>query len=340
MNFRIILSGHLEFGPRSFDKALQIFQQRVETYYKYDVLLIKPEELFFEENYTLDVPRVIANAGDRTYRNTVSLLETLAQYSVAGSVSVWKLENSVCMSYSCVEPQGDKTAVRSFLKGRELIIEGKQGEAREALSVAIEKFERHALAYERRGYVNYTLGNIEDALYDFSKSIDINPNSPDAYIGRSIIHFRQQNFVAASADLDMAVKTSIPHQTIHWKARRMKGECHLEMQEYDKANFEFKLVTNRPFKMEDPNHVWQRRAYFNYGRTLLAQNKLNEAIAAFDKVVNMLECKKDELPNADPFLYRGIARQKAGIADFRNDWQEAADRGSERAKQLLTGTAK
>jgi tetratricopeptide (TPR) repeat protein len=340
MNFRIILSGHLEFGPRSFDKALQLFQQRVETYYKYDVLLIKPEEFFFEENFTFDVPRLIVNAGDRTFRNTVSLLENLAQYAMAGSVSVWKLENSICLSNSTVEPQGDKTAVRSFLKGRELIVEGKQGEAREALSVAIEKFERHALAYERRGYVNYVLGNIEDALYDFSKSIDISPNSPDAYIGRSTIHFRQQNFSAALADLDLAVKTSIPHQPIHWKARRMKGECHLEMQEYDKASFEFKLVTNRPFKTEDPNHVWQRRAHFNYGRTLLAQNKLNEAIAAFDKAVNMSETKKDELPNADPFLYRGIARQKAGIADFWNDWKEAADRGSERARQLMTGIEK
>lgn len=340
MNFRIILSGHLEFGSKSYDKALQLFQQRVETYYKYDVLLIKPEEYFFQENFTLDIPRLIVNAGDRTFRNTISLLENLAQYAMAGSVSVWKLENSVCLSYSTVEPQGDKTAVRSFLKGRELIIEGKQGEAREALSVAIEKFERHALAYERRGYVNYILGNIEDALYDFSKSIDISPNSPEAYIGRSIIHFRQQNFSAALADLDLAVKTSIPHQPIHWKARRMKGECHLEMQEYDKASFEFKLVTNRPFRAEDPNHIWQRRAHFNYGRTLLAQNKLNEAIAAFDKAVSMSETKKDELPNADPFLYRGIARQKAGIADFWNDWKEAADRGSERARQLMIGIEK
>lgn len=339
MSFRIILSGHLEFGPRSYEKAFGIFNQRLTTYYRNDVLLAKPDEVFFAHNFTLDMPRVTAVASERTYRNTVSLLETMAPYAVAGSINIWKLDNGACVEFTYLEPTCEKAAVQSFLRGRELIGAGKKGEAHEALSQAIEKFARHALAYERRGYVNYSLGNIEDALYDFSKSIDINPNSPEAYIGRSIILLRNQNFKAALNDLSMAVKTSIPHQSIHWKARRMKGECHLEIQEYEKALFEFKQVTGRRFGQDDPNFAWQRRAFFNYGRSLLALNQLNEAIGAFDKALNLNEAPfgKDELPNFDPFLYRGIARQKAGNPDFKTDWQEAAKLGSERAKQLLMG---
>lgn len=58
-------------------------------------------------------------------------------------------------------------------------------EAMEALTRAIAKFEQHAVAYERRGFVNFSLKNYEDALYDYNKSIKYNDAVPKPYLGRA-----------------------------------------------------------------------------------------------------------------------------------------------------------
>lgn len=309
MLFKVILSGHLEFGTdRTFELALNMFQQRAETYYKNDILL-KPTEVFISEKSMLDVPRCIINtAAEKSWRNTVHLLETISQYAIAGNISAWKLDNGALVEHAFMEPRGDKTAVQSFLRGRELVTQGQQSEAKDALSAAIEKYTRHALAYERRGYVNYKLGNVADALYDFTKSIDIYPHSPEAYMGRAIVNLHQKNYAAAAADLDMAIKTSIPHQPIHWRARRMKGECHVELNEFSKAEFELKLVTNKTFKAEDSNAAWQPTAFYNYGRALFGIGKYKEAFQAASKAQNL-----SKEPSDDLLQFVSTAAEKAGI---------------------------
>lgn len=309
MLFKVILSGHLEFGTdRTFELALNMFQQRAETYYKNDILL-KPTEVFISEKSMLDVPRCIINtAAEKSWRNTVHLLETISQYAIAGNISAWKLDNGALVEHAFMEPRGDKTAVQSFLRGRELVTQGQQSEAKDALSAAIEKYTRHALAYERRGYVNYKLGNVADALYDFTKSIDIYPHSPEAYMGRAIVNLHQKNYAAAAADLHMAIKTSIPHQPIHWRARRMKGECHVELNEFSKAEFELKLVTNKTFKAEDSNAAWQPTAFYNYGRALFGIGKYKEAFQAASKAQNL-----SKEPSDDLLQFVSTAAEKAGI---------------------------
>ncbi|WP_373550454.1 tetratricopeptide repeat protein [Haliscomenobacter sp.] len=309
MLFKIILSGHLEFGSdRTFELALNMFLQRAETYYKNDILL-KPDEVFISEKSMLDIPRTIINtAAEKSWRNTVHLLDTMAQYAIAGNIGAWKLDNGSMVEHAFIEPKGDKSAVQTFLRGRELLTQGQQSEAKDALSSAIEKYTRNALAYERRGYVNYKLGNVGDAMYDFTKSIDIYPHSPDAYMGRAIVNVHQKNYAAAAADLDMAIRTSIPHQPIHWRARRMKGECHVELNEFAKAEFELKLVTNKTFKAEDSNAAWQPRAYYNYGRALFGIGKYKEAFQAASKARTLTQ-----EPSADLLQFVSAAAEKAGV---------------------------
>lgn len=330
MTFKTIISGHLEFGSnRSYEKVMSMLDHRIENYYKNDVL-IKVDEVFHPDTAAMDIPRLIGQASDKCFRNTLSMLEMVMQYAVAGSVSIWKLENGKCLAFHKLEPKSDKAAVQSFLKGRELIREGKQTEARQTLSNAIDKFERHALAYERRGYVNFMLNNIEDALYDFNKSLKINSNSADAYFGRGTIHQKRENFIEAIADFGAAAKSSIPHQSIYWKARREKGICHLEQNEYSKAEFEFKLLVNRSFSESDTNFKYRQKDLFNYGRSLLGLKKYDDAIEAFDRAL-----EQGKAPEADQLLYQGIAMQKAGKEGYRNVWQQAAESGSERAARLL-----
>lgn len=297
--FKVIVSGHLEYNsPRSIEMAQQQFQQRVDVHFKQDVFL-KVEDIFPAEGGTVvDIPRFVGQAQERTWRNTIGALRVVTDYAIAGGVHAWKLDEGALVSYEYLEPKGDKTAVQSFLRGRELLIAGKEGEAKEALSQAIDKFERHALAYERRGHINLRLGNLPDALYDFNKSISINPNSPEALFGRAMVFVQQKNFQAAAADFEQVAKNSIPHQAIFWKARRIKAECHLELDEFSKAEFELKLVTKRQFDKTESNYQWQRRAWYNYGRALLALNRTKDAVDALQKAKNW-DCDGETVATAE-----------------------------------------
>lgn len=335
MTSKTIFSGRLEFGSaRSFEQVIKMFQHRVENYYKNEIVL-KFEEIFKEEECALDIPRLVTQSDDKTWRNTMNLLEYLSQYAIAGSLSAWVADSGKVLKHRSVEPKGDKAAVQSFLKGRELTKEkGKEDEAKRALSRAIEKFERHALAYERRGYVNFLLRNYADAIYDYSKSIDINPNNADPYLGRALVRLAQDQAAEAIPDLEKAVKKSIPLQPIYWKARRLKGECHLKLEEYDKAIFELKLFTKRLFPSDNPNYRDRRQAFFNYGRALMAKSDYDAAVQAFSEALK-LEGESDESQEIEELLFRGIAMQKAGKKGFEKDWKEAANLGSKRAAELL-----
>lgn len=338
MSIKVIVSGHLEFGnTRSFERMVQAYQQRLETYYKNDVFL-KQEELFLPESTSVSIPRIAVQTLEKTWRNTVGLIESVVQFAVAGSISMWKLDNGTLLEHVVLEPRCEKSAVQSFLLGRELISAGKKGEAKEALNQAIEKFERHALAYERRGYVNFMLNNAEDALYDFTKSIDINPNNPEAFVGRALVHMMHSAFASALADLEMALKTSIPHQPVYWKARRLKGEAHLEREEFTLAEQDLRLFIKRNFKTEDSNFAWRRKVWYNYGRALLGLSRFQEAAEAFHQAVE-LESAKGNLPLSDCLYHRGIALKKAGKEGYHSDLDAAAKQGSERAARMLAGNA-
>lgn len=289
MIYKCIFAGRLEFGSaRNFEQVLKLFEHRRENYYKADVIF-KSEDIFFEEAQLVDIPRSITQTAEKTWRNTVNLMEQVAQFAIAGDLSAWMTENGKVIRQAHIEPMSDKLAVQAFIRGRELVKDGMETEAKEALSRAIEKFERHAMAYEHRGHVNYCLRNFGDALYDYNKSIDINPNRAEAYLGRAFVRLAQNDMAGALADLEKTVKHSIPLQPIHWKARRIKAEYHLKKEEYKNAATELKFVTQREFMPEDANYKWRRKAYYNYGQALFAIGEKAEAAKALQAALAISE---------------------------------------------------
>jgi len=312
MTHKTIISGRLEFG-KSYDKVIKMYQQRLENFYRTAELMVKPDEIFDEATASLDIPRLVTQSTDKSWQNTLNLFEYVAQYAVAGDLRAWATDNGKIIKYERIEPHSDKVAVQAYLKGRELVkTEGKQNEARETLSSAIEKFERHALAYERRGYVNFLLKNYTDAMYDYTKSIDINPNNGEPYIGRALVKMKQQDIKGAITDLDAAIKCSIPLQPIYWKARRMKGECHLKFNEFESVITELKFFTTRAFAPEDSNYKWRQKAWFNYGKALQATGKYAEAVQAFDKALGIAD---SDIPvsTEDIEKYREAAAAKSSM---------------------------
>ncbi len=338
--YKTILSGCLEFGSqRSYDQVLKFYLHRMENYYRNDILL-DAEEIFQESSFILTVPRFIAECPQKSWKNTLNLIEYVSQYAVAGDFQAWIIQEGKVLEHRVIEPVGDKSAVKAFLAGRQLVQEsGMEKEAMQSLNRAIAKFERHGLAYERRGYVNFKLRNYDDALYDFTKCIDIHPNHPDAYWGRANTRIKKKDIPGAIADLAKVISTSIPHQPIYWSARRLKGELHLQLGEFPETILELKLVTKRKFKEDDPNFKWQKNALFNYGRALFESGEYNQAVGAFNCMFELDVSRSESPSKADQLFNRGLARQKAGESGYINDLKEAAELGSAKAVELLEAIA-
>ncbi|MDX1940792.1 MAG: tetratricopeptide repeat protein [Saprospiraceae bacterium] len=310
---KIIISGRLEFGnAKTFEKVVKMYQQRMENFYRAAELIVKNEAIFDQDSSSINIPRLITQGTEKGLQNTVDLLEYISQFAIAGDLQAWMTDNGKVLKHFIVEPNSDKAAVQAFLKGRELVEEGKENEAREALSSAIEKYERHALAYERRGYVNFLLKNHKDAVYDFTKSIDLNPNNPEPYFGRAIVKMTQDDLKGAIADLENTIKRSIPLQPIYWKARRIKGECLLQLEDFAAAVTELKLCTAKAFGSEDSNYKWRQKAWFNYGKALSATGKHQEALQAFDQAMNIDDASK-AVPESELLKYKELAQQKSGL---------------------------
>ncbi len=261
---KLIFKGRLDFGSqRTYDMVLKHWQTRIETYFKSDILFTA-EQVFSPDELTLSVPhpQQMVMSTEKHWRSTTSLLQEVAQYAVMGNLGAWRVESGRILEQIKIEPSSDKASVAMYRQGCALVQEGGMTEASEALNIAIEKYERHALAYERRGYVNYKLKNFKDALYDFSKSIDLYPNNPEPYYGRGKVKMLKNEWDGAAQDFDHTIKRSLPLQHIYWLARLRKGESLHHGKKYSEAIAELKLFLQRTFAETDPNFRYRSKAEY------------------------------------------------------------------------------
>jgi tetratricopeptide (TPR) repeat protein len=312
MGFKAIISGQLDFyNERSYNKTIEMCKHKMEVLYK-DQVLLKIEDIFDEEKGSIIIPRFVKDEIDhKRWRNTLSLLNYIADFAISGSVSAWLIEERKIVEHYSIEPSSDKTVIKNYRKGREILDnEGSMEEAKVALNKAIKKFERHGLAYERRGFINHQLKNYDDAIYDYTKSINFHPHNAGSYYGRALIYIMRGELEKAIDDLDKTVRNSIAHESIYWKARKLKGECYIKLEEYSKAAFEFKLFTNRKFAEGDPNIDVLKDAFFLFGRALLGSGEPDKALEAL-KSAKELKIGRESFSEAEWKSYHQQAVEAA-----------------------------
>lgn len=335
MDFTVIILGRLEYAnSRSVQQATKVIAHLLETRYKNEVLYKDAAQLLDEEICALIAPREKFQCTEKVWMNTIHLLSKATEFSIAGDLHMWKILDGTLQEYVCLEPESDKSTVQSFRKGRELIHEGKLDEAKVLLTKAVDRFPRHAQALERRGFVHYTQGDTEAALADYAASIEIDAKRPDAYLGRARILIKQENWAEAVEDLTMSMKRSMPHHNVYLEALHRKAKCLMELGQYDKAIPLFNFFLSRPLQSDHPQFEFRRQVAFDKGRTLAADGKLEDAIKMFDEALNM-PTHNGKPSVGEILLHRGLAFQQSGQSGFIEDWQKAADQGSERAAELL-----
>lgn len=312
--YRIIIAGQLEFGSeRVFNQVLEQYTHRMENYYKNDILL-KPEEFFKPEDLTLDVPRTVVVGSERHWLNTLNLLERVVSFSMAGSLNLWRLDAGAILNHHVLEPHSDRTTVQLFNKGRQLVSqEDKEQEALAMMTKVVGRFARHAQAYERRGFVNLRLKNLDDAIYDYDKSLKINPSMPESHYGRGIAYSRKGEWEKAAIDFEAVTKNSIPHQAIYWMAQVALGDASLKMGQPATALRVFNMFSKRKQRIASLDR-YDRRVNTTFGQLLVKSGRHGDAIFAFNRALEATADKK--APSEAEVRYEmGLAYQAGGKLD-------------------------
>ncbi len=336
MFYKTIIQGRLSFNnEKSYAKVVKMYEYRTETYYKNDVLL-NQEDIFNEEAMTLTVPRFVGNASDKSFRNTVSLLDYCAQFAVAGEINAWMIEEGKVLNYKNIQPESDKAVVMQFKKGDKLFQEGEENEeALKAFNKTIEKYDSHAQAYERRGWTNMRLKNYSDAKYDFNKAIKIDDSIAFAYYGKAFIEKNEGNLEEAIKNFELTLKKSIALESLYWKARLKKAECHIDLKQWDKAAFDLKFFTKRAFKPGDSNLKKKAYSYVLYAMVLAEMEEYKEALVEIERAFEIKDQTSKDFELHEAYFIRALIKKGLNKRDAKADFEMAIQEGSSKAKEYV-----
>lgn len=337
MFHKSIFQGKIEFdNPRSYSKGLKMFRHRVDNYHKSIELIFEEEELFNEETMTMEIPRTVINVTEKAWKTTVSLLKYTAQFAISGNIGAWMIEDGNLMHFAWIEPKSDKAVVKNYLEGKKLSkVEGKEAEAMKLLTEAIEGYDKHSQAYERRGYLNYIMKDFHEAERDFSKAIKWDDTNAAAHLGRARLKMKRKEYKEALEDLEKAIKFSLALQDIHWHARRLKADSLMHLDDYKKAEFELRFFNKRSFDDESRNSRHVKASLYKYA---LVQKKLGNEKKALEALKDALTVDSEGqkyVTDGDIYVEMSLSKKELGKNGHLADLKRAVKLGNTRAKGIL-----
>ncbi len=334
MYYKTIIKGKLDFGKeKTFQKVRKMADVKFDGLYRTDIAFAN-EDVFFEEDNSFVIPRTVYNLTEKVWKNTINLIEYLSQFAVVGRIYAWVIQDGQMIVRKTIEPNSEKMIVQRYIKASQMMEEGDNESALHTFDKVIDKYEKHSLAYEKRGLINYQLKNFEDALYDFNKSIKLFTQNGTAYFGKALTCLKLDKQAEAAQAFDDTITKTIPHQSVYWKARRMRGELAFEMGEFENALREFSLITKRKFEKDDPNYLSLKFCYFMLGKSLFELERYGEACNALDKALEIEETK-DAISDDMILVLKGKILKEIGDEGYIKEWKKAKKLGSKQAESLL-----
>jgi tetratricopeptide (TPR) repeat protein len=104
-----------------------------------------------------------------------------------------------------------------------MIASGKYAEAIRAFAIAIRLDASHVRAFRNRGTAYQILGNLQQALDDFSRVIEMQPGDPKAYYLRGVLYWNQSRATEALADLKTAAELGYQLARVFLKEHDLGG---------------------------------------------------------------------------------------------------------------------
>lgn len=232
----------------------------------------------------------------------LSLLICFYSFMAYQRNKVWKDEFSLW----------DDTAHKSPHKARPYINRGlayqNKGNLEQALldyNKAIEIDSNYAQAYNNRGLLYYAREDFTQAIADYSKAIEIKPNYAKAYYNRATAYAAIKEYTRAIADCNKAIEIN-PYEA---KAYYNRGAAYGAKQEYNRA------IADCSKAIEiDPLDA---KAYYNRGVIYAAKEEFAQAITDYSQAIKINPGYFQAYNNRGN-IYQNKGNYKQAISDYSN----------------------
>jgi tetratricopeptide (TPR) repeat protein len=212
----------------------------------------------------------------------------------------------------------------------------------------------HAYAFCKRGFVCKKLNQMEDAVLDYTRALELKPDYIDAYMARGFTYYEMERYPEALADFAKLkeIRPSLP--TVYM----FSGLTYRLLGDFENALVDLNKATEL-----QPSYL---EAFFHRGLTYFELKDYEKSIEDFTKVIEIapqyvnaflkralvyMALKKSDLaiqdlnaairldPNdIDAYYYRGQALFEKGYHEYQEqairDWEKAIELGSPFAELL------
>ncbi len=184
---------------------------------------------------------------------------------------------------------------KAYSDGEQMLKTGRYAEAIQSLDRAVAADGSLVNAYLARGRANVALGQIERAVKDFTKVIQLQPANTDALLERAAMRLRTNDYPAVVADCSEAISRN-PKLTYAYTMRGMA----------------FREMGNLPQSLENFNHAVELApgldTYFQRATTYQSMGDHTNALADLDQVISLFP--------TSPMGYLARARSREATGDL------------------------
>ena len=245
------------------------------------------------ENYNaLPIPAAFfQEAMERLRGRFLNVALEAVLHPLSDSVRQVTLEQQAEASKATTVREEELSAQAWFEKGYTQYEMGYLTEAMRSYSKAIRHKPDFAEAYNNRGSARFDQGDLEGAISDYDQAIRLKPNDADTYVNRGLVRKKIGDLEGAIGDYDLAIRLKPDYADAYYNrglVRKKRGDLIGAIGDYDQA---IRL-----------KHGYTE-AYYNRG---LARYFKGDLMGAIDDYTEAIRPKPD-------FAVAYIAREKARI---------------------------
>lgn len=196
------------------------------------------------------------------------------------------------------------------MKTRNLIVLGA------LLLASTAMFAQNARKHFKTGEDFVQAGNYRDAIEQFTKALELEPDMDRAYLARAVAYENLDMLLEAAADFDRAATFLERDPEVFYEA----GRLYYELGAYEKSLERLDRAISIKRNYVEPHLVKTK--------VLMAQERYEEALAQADLALDLKE-------TSDNFYYRGLVQMKLGNPESAEaDFVSAIDEDRKNARAL------
>jgi tetratricopeptide (TPR) repeat protein len=177
---------------------------------------------------------------------------------------------------------------------------------------------QNAIKYIHSGDSKLNLGDIKEAIIDYNKAIEIDPNFAEAYINRGNAKSKLQDYIEAIADYTKALSIN-PSLVL---ALSNRGRCKLELKDYIGALND----CNKALSI-----VQDGFSYAIRGTVKICLKNYQDALSDFNKAL------ENNYENGFVYYNRGIVKNFLNDTEGDcSDWSKAGEMGIKQAYEQIS----